>query len=278
MERMPSPEDMKQYFAHFFDRAADVYDAVDADFFTPIGQRLIERASLSHGDHVLDLGTGRGAALLPALAAVGPDGRVDGLDLSSNMVESTTADLARLGITNATIQVGDAEHPPSVPGGYDAITAALLVFFLPDARSALRNWRALLKPDGRLAFSAFAFGDDRWADVYGVFNPYLPEGQSASQLPPEGWYSTDDGTAQALAGVGFRRISMTTESIETRFRDPEHWLTWTRSHGGLITWDAVPDDAVADVEAQLTSALTPLQHPDGSLSLITGVRYTTAHA
>lgn len=275
---MPTPDEIKQYFAHVFDRASDTYDAVDADFFTPLGARLVERAALSPGDHVLDLGTGRGAALIPAAAAVGPDGHVNGVDLASSMVEATADDLYRRGITNATVHVGDAEHPPSLDGGYDAIVAALLVFFLPDARSALREWRTLLKPDGRLAFSTFAYGDDRWLPVFDTFTSYLTGDAVAAQLPPDGWYSTDDGVASALASSGFRRIAITTESHVTRFRDAAHWLEFSRSHGGIITWDGVPDADVPAVEAALTEQIDTLREDDGTISLITGVRYCTAHA
>ena len=71
---------------------------------------------------------------------------------------------------------------------------------------------------------------------------------------------------------------MTTESIVTTFRDVDHWLEFTRSHGGLIAWDAVPEDAVPDVEAELHRRLMPLRSSDSSLELVTGVRFCTAHA
>jgi ubiquinone/menaquinone biosynthesis C-methylase UbiE len=275
---MPTADETKQLFADLFNRASDSYDAVDADFFTPMGARLIEHARLAEGDHVLDLGTGRGAALIPAARAVSTEGSVTGVDLSSGMVEATQRDVDALGLANTSLWVGDAEHPPSRDGGYDAVTTALLVFFLPDGPGSLARWRSLLKPNGTLTISTFAFGDERWEPVFAVFDPYLPEGMKASQLPPAGWHSTDDALHQTLTEAGYRNVSSSTEAFKTRFTDPDHWLRFSRSHGGLFHWDAIPTGQHTDVESQLVEALEPLMDDDGTLTLITGTRFTTARA
>jgi ubiquinone/menaquinone biosynthesis C-methylase UbiE len=61
----------KAHFSDRFDRSAATYEAVDVDFFEPLAAALVKRAGLAPGMHVLDLGTGSGAALRAAAAAVG---------------------------------------------------------------------------------------------------------------------------------------------------------------------------------------------------------------
>jgi ubiquinone/menaquinone biosynthesis C-methylase UbiE len=85
MTRPDHPQ--KAHFSELFDRSADTYDAVGVDFFEPLAAALVHRAALSPGLHVLDLGTGSGASLRAAAAAVGPTGEVHEVDLGPGMVE-----------------------------------------------------------------------------------------------------------------------------------------------------------------------------------------------
>ena len=95
---------------------------------------MVAAAALQPGERVLDVGSGRGAVLLPAAAAVGSAGHVDGIDLAPGMVARLGEDIAAL--PNATITLGDAENPP-VQGPYDAVVSGLVLFMLPDPGAAL---------------------------------------------------------------------------------------------------------------------------------------------
>ena len=94
--------------AAVFGRTADRYDSV-IPFFTSFGALLVEAAALEPGQRVLDMGCGRGATLLPASVAVGPMGRVVGIDLAEEMVALLGADLEAAGVENATVRVGNAQ-------------------------------------------------------------------------------------------------------------------------------------------------------------------------
>ena len=65
-----------------FDAVADSYDQVGVDFFQPIAEGLVAELEPKPGERGLDLGCGRGAALLPIARAVGPSGSAVGGDLS----------------------------------------------------------------------------------------------------------------------------------------------------------------------------------------------------
>jgi ubiquinone/menaquinone biosynthesis C-methylase UbiE len=275
---MPTPDETKKFFSDLFDRTAATYDAVDADFFSTFGAGLVDHARLSVGDQVLDVGAGRGAVLRPAAQAVGPSGQVVGIDLSPQMVAATAAELQANGPRNASIQQGDAEHPPQLDGGWDAITAGLLVFFLPDAPGALRRWRTSLKTDGALALSTFADDDPLWHPVFAAMKPHLPEAIAPSQLPLTGWHRTDDGVVDTLASAGFRSITSATHMHVTHFRDAEHWIAFSYSNGMRAYWESTSDEARPAMLTDVMAALDALTEPDGSLHMSTGIRYTRATA
>jgi ubiquinone/menaquinone biosynthesis C-methylase UbiE len=64
-----------------------VYARVSAPLqFDAPARDLVEILNLSSGAIVLDVGTGTGAVATPAAAAVGPEGRVIGVDASFEML------------------------------------------------------------------------------------------------------------------------------------------------------------------------------------------------
>jgi ubiquinone/menaquinone biosynthesis C-methylase UbiE len=65
----------RESLRRLFDAVSDSYDQVGVDFFQPIAEGLVARLDPQPGERALDLGCGRGAALLPIARAVGPGGR-----------------------------------------------------------------------------------------------------------------------------------------------------------------------------------------------------------
>jgi ubiquinone/menaquinone biosynthesis C-methylase UbiE len=61
---------------------------VPLGFWARIGSLTIERLRLRPGASVLDVGCGSGASAIPAAQAVGPRGRVIGVDLAERLLLS----------------------------------------------------------------------------------------------------------------------------------------------------------------------------------------------
>lgn len=100
------------------------------------------------GGLVLDVGCGTGRALPFLRAAVGPAGRVLGIDLTAEML----AEVARRGRrAHADLVIADAVRLPVPDGRVDAVFAAGLVAHLPDPRAWLRELRRVCRAGGRLA-------------------------------------------------------------------------------------------------------------------------------
>src|SRR5918997_6939878 len=74
-------------------------------FWLPRGIRskAVSRLELKPGDHVLDIGCGKGRILAPLVRAVGPAGHVYGVDLSEGMLAQARALRARAGWNNVSL-------------------------------------------------------------------------------------------------------------------------------------------------------------------------------
>jgi len=136
----------------FYGRWAGLYDAVATR--TPgvgsLRARLADRAGLTPGDTVIDLGCGTGANFPHLRERVGAEGRVIGVDVTGPMLaraRDRAADWA-----NVHVCRGDAADPPLPPTGRaDAVVASFLVGMLDDPASAVASWLSLVGRDGRVA-------------------------------------------------------------------------------------------------------------------------------
>ena len=140
--------DQQAAVAQVFDRAAATYDNVGVELFKPIARRPVGELAPQRGERALDVGCGRGAALFPLAQAVGPEGFVLGIDLSTAMVEATAAEAAALDLS-VEVRVGDAQARDLPPESFDVMASSLVLFILPDPRAALAAWRSLLAPRAR---------------------------------------------------------------------------------------------------------------------------------
>src|SRR5262249_34282684 len=124
-------------------------------------ERLVELGSLRGGQVVLDVASGTGHAAVAAARAVGPQGRVVAVDAPPERCARARHKVAQLGLTNGQAPEGEGAALPQPAASFDAVLCASAVFTLPDIPAALGEWRRVLKPAGRVAFSALGAGSDR---------------------------------------------------------------------------------------------------------------------
>ena len=90
-----------------YNAASDHYDDPANSFWERFGLRTIERLGLERGDRVLDVCSGSGASAIPAAEAVGPEGRVVGIDLADELLKLARAKAKNCGLENLHFQQGD---------------------------------------------------------------------------------------------------------------------------------------------------------------------------
>jgi len=129
-----------------YDAAVDHFDDEPLTFWDRIGRRTVERLALSLSAQVLDVGCGTGASALPAAQAVGPSGRVVGVDLSARL----TRQGGRARLTNVEFRIGDMTSSGYPDQSFDAVISVFSVFFVPDVEGLVRELWRIVRRGGKL--------------------------------------------------------------------------------------------------------------------------------
>lgn len=113
----------------------------------------IRHARLRPGETVLDIGCGAGVDTLLAARAVGPGGRVIGLDMTPAMVERTRQHAAEARLDNVEVREGLMEAIPLADSSVDAVVSNGVLNLSTRKSRALAEMLRVLRAGGRLALA-----------------------------------------------------------------------------------------------------------------------------
>ena len=137
----------------FYNKISKVYDLLSEQSEAPMRRTGLDLLKPAKGETILELGFGTGHSLLDMARAVGPGGRILGLDLSDEMVKVARQNLRKAGLLNRTrVRRGDATAMPYENTSADAIfmSFTLELFDTPEIPKVLAECRRVLQSRGRI--------------------------------------------------------------------------------------------------------------------------------
>ncbi len=137
-----------------FDRIARFYDGTNRILSLGLDRywrrKALDRLDIQAGGRYLDVGAGT-ADVAIAIVRREPTARVVGLDPSVGMLSIGREKIAGLGLSDAvTLIPGDALDLPFPDSTFDGVIIAFCIRNVTDRRRALREFRRVLTPGGRL--------------------------------------------------------------------------------------------------------------------------------
>jgi SAM-dependent methyltransferase len=174
-------------------------------------------ASLQPGETVIDFGSGGGIDCFLAARAVGEQGRVIGIDMTTDMIDLARSNAAKLGLTNTEFFHADMERTPVDDDTADILISNCVINLAPDKEAVFREAFRVLKPGGRLMVSDM------------VLVEAIPEDQAADTA---NWVACLAGAELKsvylgrIAGAGFADVEVLSE---THLESDEDWRANVRS-------------------------------------------------
>jgi demethylmenaquinone methyltransferase/2-methoxy-6-polyprenyl-1,4-benzoquinol methylase len=141
----------------FYNKIAKVYDLLSEHSERAMREDGIEMLAPASGEHLLEIGFGTGHVLVELAKAVGPTGKVFGIDLSENMLAHAQELLEREHLTGQVdLTCGDAEDLPYDSGSMDGIFMCftLELFDTPELPRVLAECKRVSRPGGRIVVVA----------------------------------------------------------------------------------------------------------------------------
>jgi ubiquinone/menaquinone biosynthesis C-methylase UbiE len=144
----------QEHLVEIYRKKAKRYDVTSRLYPAPgypqRGQRLraVQALGLRPGDTVVDVACGTGLNFALLEEAIGPEGRIVGVDLTDAMLAQAERRLAANGWSNVTLVQADAAEF-AFPDGVDAILSTYALTQVPECGKVIANGAAALAEGGR---------------------------------------------------------------------------------------------------------------------------------
>ncbi|OSZ77520.1 methyltransferase type 11 [Chitinophagaceae bacterium IBVUCB2] len=145
------------------------------------GTELVSKLNITKGLDVLDLGCGDGTTAIPE-AKLGAN--VLGVDIATNLVAAGNKRIKEEGITNCSIQEGDATDLKDLKDqSFDLVVSIFGAMFAPKPMDVAKEMVRVTRPGGRIVMGNWIPGDPTLvAQILKISSSYTPP-------PPEGFVS-----------------------------------------------------------------------------------------
>jgi ubiquinone/menaquinone biosynthesis C-methylase UbiE len=256
-----------------YDGVAETYERVHAPRLAEPARDLVAMAGIEARSHVLDLGTGTGAAagVIRDLGAT-----VVGVDPSPSMLE-----VARRAHPGLEVLAGQAIDLPFPDGTFDAVVGNFVLAHFTKVETAMFDIARVTKPGGVIAFTTWTDGRDAFTDTWrelvsAVVPDDMLEQTLTKAIPNHVRFTKRAAVEEALIDAGLRHVRTEPAQYEWRYARDEFvdgltvWATgrFVREMLGERAWPAFLDRARATFAERFPDPL----HDRRDVLLATAVR------
>lgn len=204
-----------------------------------VTRAIVELAAAQPGMRVLDLACGTGEPAISLASAVGPRGRVVGIDLNGELLEVSRRRAAQRSLTNLSFHPADAHALPFADASFDLVSSRFGVMFFAQVGRALAEAHRVLCPGGRIALLAWGpFEQPYFLTTIAVVSHHVPGPVLRPGSPDMFRFSQPGSLTSELRSAGFTRVEERTVTVP-----------WT--------WPGTPEE-VWDYFRQVTAPFRPL--------------------
>ena len=176
----------------------------------PLGRIAMDRAKVTLGEQVLDVGCGMGQTSLELAGRVGSDGSVVAVDIANPMIERAQQRARHAGLENIQFQVADAQTFAFQAAQFDLLFSRFGVMFFDDPIAAFRNLLRALRSGGRLAFVCWrGVEDNEWVSVlFEALSRHVAVERPPTNGPGPFGFADDRRVRSILDRAGFVDVEM----------------------------------------------------------------------
>ncbi len=234
-----------------------------AETLRPAVERLIDAAGIAPGMRVLDAATGTGIA---AIEAARRGACVTGVDFAGELVAVAREQAAAAGQPGIRFEVADIEDLPFADGSFDVVMSSFGSIFAPRHDAVAWQLCRVLRPGGRLAFTAW-LREEPSCRLLTLTAPYTPP-------PPPDSFSifdwSDPGHVRAILGPYVEDIALAEDDVPWVAPSPSDAcdFLFQRALGPtMFVFQRLDLPQKLELHSDAIALLSECMEPDGSVRL-----------
>ena len=186
--------------------------------FAPLAEAVADAVEVSPGECALDVACGTGVLTRTIASRSGTGGHVTGIDLGEGMLDRARTWPPVEGDAPIDYVQGSADQLPFDDGAFTVITCQQGLQFFPDRDAALREFRRVLAPGGRLAIACWTDLPDTagWYALTEAIEHHI--GRDVADILRAPYGLSDPGELRRLLEeAGYDDVVVEIERVRARF-------------------------------------------------------------
>lgn len=249
------PELQRRVQRYGWDYSSPHYETGWQQQLWPAQERLLKAAQLESGENVLDISCGTGLVTFPIAEAVGPKGKVTGIDLSEKMIEQAVSEAEKRGFSNVAFQHMDAEELDLPDSSFDIAINSLGLMYYPDPDKAIEEMYRVVEPDGRAA--ALVWGRRNacgWAEIF----PIVDRRVESDVCPLFFQLGTGETLYKTFEKAGFSEVTTNRFNVTLEYESDEEAIIGAFLGGAVaLAYRKFDDKTKEEAHAEYIESIQP---------------------